>query len=89
MNLTLTFCTNYNGVYINPTDDDAEVTTKMYEVFDHIADTFPEYTYDMCEKFDTDLTKEQEKELCDKAAKLVSKVIPNPVVTFEYDSTSS
>lgn len=89
MNLTLTFCTNYNGVYINVDDDDVEVTSEMYEVFDKIADTFPSYTYDMVDKFDTDLTDAQEKELCDKAVAIVAPVIPDAVVTFEYDDRST
>ena len=89
MNLTLTFATNYNGVYINLDDDDIEVTDEMYKVFDQISDTFPEYTYDMVEKFDTDLTLDQEKDLCDRAANIVRSVIPNPIVTFEYDNRST
>ena len=90
MNFTLTFATNYNGVYINADDvDHQDISRELYSAMDEIADTFPEFTYEMCEKWDTDLTAEQEKELCDKAAVIVGKVVDNPVVLFEYDCTST
>ena len=89
MNLTLTFATNYNGVYINVDDDSIEVTREMDAVMDEVADTLPSLTYKWCNKWDTDLTKKQIEKLCKKAAKIVSPAIPNPVITFEYDEHST
>ncbi len=89
MKYILTFATQYNGVCCNLTDDNIDPTDEMYSVFDDIGDTFPEYTYEMVDKFDHELTPKQERKLCKKAEKLLKKVDLFPEVEFEYDYISS
>ena len=86
---TLTFATNYNGVYINPDDDDFVVSDELNSAMDEISDTFPEFTYKMCSKWDYELTLKQEMKLCVKAKKIIGKIVPDAVVSFEYDEHST
>ena len=93
MKLTLTFATNYNGVFINPTDhENTEITTAMYKVFDEVSDTLPEFTYKWSDKFDTDLSDKHINKLIKKAMKIVRPVFPDITkedIEFEYDDTST
>jgi hypothetical protein len=71
MKFTLTFATRYNGVYCTPNEDiaDEALLEQVEKVCDdEISMVFPEYTYEMCDKFDHALTSKQIDELCEKAA---------------------
>ena len=88
--LTLTYCTNYNGVCLNLTDDDTKPTNEMNVVFDEVADTLPEFTYKWAkDDWDHMLSDKQIKKLIKKAAKIVRDVFPNADIEFEYDTTST
>ena len=93
MKFTLSFATRYNGVYLcyESSDDIPEGVSErdVEKVCDEVADTFPSLTYEMVDKFDTDLTDEQKEELCEKAAAMLRPIIPDAVVEFEYDTHSS
>ena len=87
--MVLTFCTNYNGVYLCPIDDNFELTHEMQSALDEVSDTLPSMTYEMVDKFDKDLTEEQIDELIDKAKEIVAPVFPNIEVEFVYDDRST
>lgn len=88
MNLTLVFCTQYNGVDLIP-QDDVKITKKMQEAFDQVANTLPSMTYDMVEKFDYYLDEDQIDQLIAEAKRIIAHVIPDANIEFEYDTTST
>ncbi len=89
MDLTITFCTRYNGVYISVDDDDIEVTKEMEDVMDKVSDTLPSMTYDMVDKFDCELSESDINKLIDKSKEIIKDVIPVSNISFEYDEYSS
>ncbi len=89
MDLTITFCTRYNGVYISVDDDDIEVTKEMEDVMDKVSDTLPSMTYEMVDKFDCELSESDINKLIDKSKEIIKDVIPVSNISFEYDEYSS
>lgn len=91
MNMTLTFCTNFNGIYLNPDDDGDQdaLTWDMEMALDRVADTLPSKTYEWCGKWDYELTEAQIAELIDDAKELIKDEFPDVCIKFEYDTRST
>jgi len=92
----LTWCTNYNGVYLSlhdeeyeGKDDDFGPSNEVESVFDKVSDTFPTYTYEWSDKFDLSITNKQERQLCEMAVDLLRPFDPDATVEFEYDGYST
>ena len=95
MKLVVTFCTRYNGVYVNPhEDEDFDLTPDEENWLDQAQDEMglPDMTYEFVGKFDKDLTDEQEEAICDvvRNNEIIKTLFGDDLeVDFEYDPYSS
>lgn len=93
MELRLEFCTNFNGVFIQPVDY-VNLSDDQYDAQDRVADTLPSMTYDFVKDRDVfdscQLTDDQEQALIDKARELIGDAFgSNPTIVFEYNTIDS
>ena len=93
--LTITFATNYNGVYVSPDEDSHQESD--YRILDQANDDMelPSLTYEMCEGKncfeDPELTDEQIETLKDVVHnnKALTDLYGEFTVEFEYDTSST
>ena len=92
--LTITFCTNYNGVYVSA---DGEHNEEDYRILDEANDDMElaGLTYEMCSGLncfdDPDLTDKQIEELKDVVRNntAIKDLYGKFTVEFEYDNSST
>jgi hypothetical protein len=86
VNLTLTWVTEYNGIFISPDDDEnLDVTNEMEIAFDRVSETLPSKTYDWASKFEPELTGAQIDELINDAKEIIKHVLPHADISFQYE----